>query len=598
VTTVGERNTGGSAGTPAAHVPAAAHAPSRRRRGRRVPKGDGPANAASEPAGQGVRPGRGPAALRRAPDVVRRVPGLLRRLPELVRRGPDGTRPIASVPHRTRAAVRRGAAALRTHARANPLFTVVLAVAVLLRAVTMLGYRPIMWFNDSYEYVAAALRLEPYVIRPDGYSFFLLLLEPLHSFALVAGLQHLMGLAIAVMIYAVLRRKFRLPKWGATLAAVPVLFDAYQIQLEHLVLSDVLFTFLMVTALTLLLWHDSPSWRVTALVGLLLSMATLTRTVGLPVLLVAIGYLVIRRVGWRPLTAALLACAIPLLAYSTWFYSWHGKFNTTNSSGIFLYSRTMDFADCGRFKPPVEEIPLCTEVPPAERPMATQFYIWSERSPLHRLPGKTFDETKNQLASDLAKRAIVAQPGDYAQTIAKDFFRVFEWRRTTFPDKLTYSMYEFGTKEKGLPNWVSVKGGTAASDARLYERGRASTDIAEPFAAVIRGYQDVFYMRGSMLGAILLIGLAGMIPLWRRLGGVAMLPWITAVGLLLAPAATAEFDYRYVIPTVPLACLAAAITFSTIPRSKIAGWFRRRTSKGVSEEAPAKEEPAPALVGN
>lgn len=561
VTSVGERNAGRSA----------------------VVATSGTSGTATLPAPRGHR---GPAFLLRAPQT-------------LLRRAPGASRRAWSAATRRLAA---GAAALRAHARANPLFTTALVIAALPRALAMLGYRPIMWFNDSYEYVAAALRLEPYVIRPDGYSFFLLVLEPFHSFALVGGLQHLMGLSIAVMIYALLRRTFALPKWGATLATVPVLFDAYQIQLEHLVLSDVPFTFLMVTAITLLLWHDTPSWRVAALVGLLLSYATLTRTVGLPVLLVAIGYLAIRRVGWRVFTSAVVACAIPLLAYCTWFYSWHGKFSTTNSSGIFLYSRTMDFADCQIFKPPVEEIPLCTEVPPEERPAATQFYIWSERSPLHRLPGKTFDETKNELAGDLAKRAILAQPSDYAWTIAKDFFRVFEWHRTPFPDELTYSMYEFGTEEKALPNWVSVKGGTAASDARLYERGRASTDIVEPFAGLIRGYQDHVYLRGTMLGVILLIGLAGMIPLWRRLGGVAMLPWITAVGLLLAPAATAEFDYRYVIPTVPLACIAAAITFSAVPRARLAAWFRRRrppVAEGERQAPPAvAEDPALTLVGS
>lgn len=508
--------------------------------------------------------------------------------------------PAAAGYRRARVAIAGAAAGARRLAGENRLFTAALAVAVLVRIIVMLGYRPIMWFNDSYEYIAAALRLEPYVIRPDGYSFFLMILQPFHSFALVAAVQHLMGLAVAVMVYAVVRRKFHLPKWGATLATVPLLFDAYQIQLEHLVLSDVLFTFLMVSALTLLLWHRRPSWQVAAAVGLLLSLTTLTRTVGLPVMLVALGYLFIRRVGWRVVGAAVVACAVPLVAYSTWFYSWHGTFGTTNSSGVFLYSRTMDFADCNIFKPPVEEIPLCTKVPPEERPAATQFYIWSKRSPLHRLPGKTFDETKNQLAGDLAKRAILAQPGDYAVTITKDFVRVFAWRRTTFPDKVTYSMYEFGTKEKALPGWVSVKGGTAASDARLYERGRASTDIAEPFAIIARGYQDVFYLRGTMLGVILLVGLVGMVPLWRRLGGAAMLPWITAVGLLLAPAATAEFDYRYVLPTVPLACISAAIAFSAVPRERLLRRFRRPPTAGTAapEQADSPKEPAPALVGN
>ena len=41
-----------------------------------------------------------------------------------------------------------------------------------------------------------------------------------------------------------------------------------------------------------------------------------------------------------------------------------------------------------------------------------------------------------------------------------------------------------------------------------------------------------------------------------------MLPWITAVVLLVFPIATADFDYRYLLPPLPFACLAAALAFA------------------------------------
>jgi len=41
-----------------------------------------------------------------------------------------------------------------------------------------------------------------------------------------------------------------------------------------------------------------------------------------------------------------------------------------------------------------------------------------------------------------------------------------------------------------------------------------------------------------------------------------MLPWITAVALLVTPIAVADFDYRYLIPALPFACVAAGLAFA------------------------------------
>jgi hypothetical protein len=489
------------------------------------------------------------------------------------------------------------------------LFVALLVVGLLLRVVTMVGYRPAMWFNDSFDYLHVAMSPYPHPVRPDGYSFFLLLLRPFHSFALVVGLQHLMGLAMAVMIYGLLRGRFGLPAWGATLAAAPVLLDAYQIQLEHLILSDVPFTFMVIAVVTALMWfggggqpsgdrvkraggrlkQPTPSWKVGAAVGLTLGLATLTRSVGLPVLLAVVIFLLFRRARWRVIIATVALCALPLAAYSAWFKTHYGAFAMTQSNGVFLYARVYKFADCDKIKPPTEQIPLCVQ--PANRLPFSQDGIWNRRSPMHRLPAARFTEMQNRLAGDFSKRAILAQPGDYLRVVAGDFVRAFKWNRTVFPDHDTYEQYEFRDKPSALPDWRMSQDKTADQEAAAYEQGRASTQITEPFAGIVRIYQDIFYLRGTILGGILLIGLAGMIPLWRRFGGAALLPWITAVGLLLAPAATAEFDYRYVLPATPLACLAAALAFTPEVRAWYANRFRRR---GGTRSAGGRQQPARA----
>lgn len=503
--------------------------------------------------------------------------------------GPDEP-PAEDAPGR-----RGGASGLRTVVPRHPTFAVIIATAALLRLIAMIGYQPAMFFNDSFDYLHVAMEPYPHPLRPDGYSFLLVGLKPFHSFALVALVQHLMGLAIGVMIYALLRRRFGLPGWGAALAAAPVLLDAYQIQLEELVLSDTMFTFLVMCAVTLLLWRDRPTWKIAAAVGLIVGLAWLTRSVGMPVLLGILAFMLIRRSGWRLMAVTLAACALPVVAYMGWYKVDSGKFAITESNGIFLYARTYKFADCHKMHDlPVKEYPLCTE--PANRLPNSQDGIWNARSPLNRYTGKRFSPENNRLGNDFAKRAILAQPVDYVRVVAHDFLRVFRWKRTVFPDEATYVQYEFRRTSGPLPDWRMDSDSTASGDANAYERGSARTQVVEPFAGVIRGYQDVFYLRGTMVGGILLLGLAGLVPLWRRFGGEAVLPWTLAVGLLLAPAATAEFDYRYVLPAVPLAALAAGMAFTPEVRARLAGLARRLRLPGVGAAAPPSPD-APADPG-
>jgi len=185
-------------------------------------------------------------------------------------------------------------------------FAIVAAVAVVVRIVVVLGYPPILWFNDSYDYLYDAVTHIPDEVRPNGYPFLLSLLLPLHSAYPLALLQAAMGVIIGVAIYALLRHR-GLPWWGAALPALPVLFDSYELHLEHMVTADPLFIFLVTVAVVVRGWNDRPSVLAIAIAGLLIGYATVVRSVGEPLLVVVLVSMLIRRVGWRRLVTLLVA---------------------------------------------------------------------------------------------------------------------------------------------------------------------------------------------------------------------------------------------------------------------------------------------------
>ena len=470
----------------------------------------------------------------------------------------------------------RGLAA-RTWA-GNRLFIIVLTPAVLLRIDAELGYQWQTWFNDSFEYVQNTVHFGLDPTRVSGYSIWLKFLQPFHTYALVTILQHLMGLAIAVMIYALARHRFRTPAWVATLAAVPVLYDGFQIELEHLIMADVPFLFLVMLAVTLLLWDPVPSLRRCALIGALLGVAEIMRSVGVPLLAVFAVYMIIRRISWRKVAAAIVVCLIPVVAYMAMFDLEHGQFAMGDATGVFLYARVMTFADCTKMNVPPNELWLCDTTPPAERPI-DQAYVWDPRTPLDRFPPSKFSPVPNQLAKDFAIRAIEGQPLSYAHAVFDDTWRVFKWKRHIYPNAQTYDEYIFGYHSQPIPTWDNAKLGRYSNYAADYVHGDPLTQVVEPFANVIRGYQRYVWVPGTVYGLILLAGLGGMLLAWRRVGGEALLPWTISFALIVIPAATATFDYRYVLPAVPFACLAAAIAVSPGPAG---GELARRLATGLA----------------
>ncbi|MFF4987688.1 hypothetical protein ACFY19_10895 [Streptosporangium saharense] len=452
------------------------------------------------------------------------------------------------------------------------LFLTVLLVAVALRVLTVMGYPPVVWFEDSFDYVGVAERPQPYAVRPSGYPLLLWLLRPLHSFAAVAILQHLMGLATGVTVYALVRRRAPGARAGwAVLAAAPVLLDAYQIFFEHTVLSDVPFTFLVVTAVAVVLWSPGITPGRAATAGLLLAVATLTRSIGLVLLPLLAAYLLLTRLhstpptttrlppthpgtgrfpsvrlladrllgthagaqtpathlrpapatrpGARPLFTTLLAVTaavgIPLGGYAVWYGTWHGTPALNGGSGVWLWARTMPFADCRRIRPPEEEAVLCPPQPVGSRP-ASPYFIWSDWSPLRRVPGHPvgtradlFQPGIDGLAGSLARRAITAQPLDYLRLVGTDLRRTLNWRRGPVPGAtpVVYNRYVFPNAEGPLPDEVRIPGGSIGEDLLSYGRERPTTRVVEPAAGVMRAYQSFGFLPGPLFGALSAVAL-------------------------------------------------------------------------------------------
>jgi len=482
----------------------------------------------------------------------------------------------------------RWRAALTGLVRRHWIFAGALAAAVLPRLVAVIGFQPAVLFRmDTYDYLWGAVYVSPNVVNPSGYSLFLWLLRPFHSIVLVVVLQHLLGLGIATMVYALVRR-YGVPNWGATLAAAPVLFDPSQILVEQFVMADLLAIALMVGAFAILLLHSPPSmWRVVT-AGLMTGASVTIRPTTLPLVLLVPLFLLLRRLGWRKAGASLLAGAIPVAGYLAWFAAAHGSANLTNSNGMFLWSRTLTFANCAVIRPPADLQALCPEAQPGRlaqpgrpaqpgglaqldpsRRLLPKDYLWNHRAwqwrnePSGFVPDTAaFTQANNSRALRFAIMAIKAQPFSYIGVVAtesaKPFFTASNLRFPTFQPRST-----------GQPvvnqryAVASIRAYTGNDQGVAGDLGyRFGTRLQSPYASLMEDYQRIVFLPGPVFALIMLTGLAGII-LPRRRTAVAALLWASAAILVVLPIAEHEYTYRYALPAVPLACIAAAIALRT-----------------------------------
>ncbi len=472
------------------------------------------------------------------------------------------------------------------------LIATAVTVSLIPRILAALAFRPAQFTPDSFSYMAEGVHPGLPQWHPAGYPFFLWLLVPFHSLLLVTTVQHVLGIATAVLIYAVLRR-WDLPAWGATLAACPVLFDTRQVVLESSILPDVLYGLLITAAVAVLLTRRALTPARCAAAGLLMFAVAVVRGNGAPEMVAVLAVLVIQRAGWRAVTAAAAGFALPLLAYMGTFAIRYGNFALTNSDGMFLWSRTMSFANCKVIRPPADLRPLCPDrqpVPPHPAPAwsmpallsarAPATYLWAPGVWWRRAAHPGFNSANNTLALRFAVTAIRDQPASYVRTVASGVMLTF----LATDRSLSVRALHFTP----VPDVVRLDG---SQRRHLREYGHVSSDTypVQPWAYFVYLYQEPVYFPGIVFGFVLLAGLAGALRNWRRRGGPAALPWAVAALGVLVPVAVHEYHYRYTITIVPVACLAAGLAFARRQRPA-----RQDTAPGpVPTLASAVPAPAP-----
>lgn len=478
-------------------------------------------------------------------------------------------------------------------------FLVVLVLAMLLRAAAWYAVSPGWWIlGDTIGYIFDAVHLRPDLWRPSGYS--LLVLRPLlraHDLSLVTAVQHLMGLLVAVAVYATMLR-LSIPSWGALLATLPPLFDGYVVGTEQMLASEALFGALVAGAVVTILWRaDGPGWFEVLLAGLLLGLSAITRITGLPLVAVLLVALLLRGTHLLRVLALCVAFAVPVAAYSYWFHHWYGRVNLTASSGIFMYGRASNFVDCGRVSFPDERLrDLCPTEPVGQR--NEYFYMFDANSPLSRLHLNMVDS--NEMAGRFAAAVISAQPADYVRQALQGTLTSFRPQQDFGPDDVRFAVRE------PLPGFASYVGAE-------YQAGRDPGPRYRPYlVGWLARYQSVAFVPGTVCALVLALAVVAFAldrnPKRRRLRSALVLTAGTAAVLLIVPAVTAIPAPRYRVPALPELSLAAALgcrilldrwrTRPRLPVSDVSSWAggRQRPETGraaVGAQIPPRGTGAP-----
>lgn len=451
---------------------------------------------------------------------------------------------------------------------------ILVAGGLVLRVAIWFAYDPTpLFFNDSLAFVNMANgALFADATHTVGYSLFLDALHALsETIAAVVSAQHLLGIATGLLVFAAFNR-IDAPGWVALVAAGAVLLSLDQVMLEHSLLSEAPFAFVLAIVLYAAVRAlDEPralagpvtsrmAWVAGA--ALALGFAAWLRPVALPLiplLAVWVGFAVPG--PWRPRLAhaaiALAASVLVILGYAVLEDSKTGEFGFGRASGWTMYSRVAPFADCSQFNPPAETEALCEDTPADDR-YGPDFYGQHPDSPARRLFGGP--PYGDHHLREFARSALLAQPLDYLGDVAADSIRYFVPSAGERP--YGGGGYEVIDIDRGAPAPLVAELATGLGSYYSDADVRVGGLVAE-----LATLQDVLRIQPWLMALVIALGIAGVVLARGRTRAALVLAFGASLALMLIPPATAIWSARYAVPvTGPLAGCAAAGAWLVVAR--------------------------------
>jgi hypothetical protein len=407
---------------------------------------------------------------------------------------------------------------------------------------------------------------------PLGYKGVLRAILAVANFNAVAAAQHLLGLAMAVLLYVLLLRR-GCPRWLAALAMAPLLLDAYQIQIEQTLMPDTWFEALILAGLAILLWRPAPGWRTAAAGGLVLGTSAIFAQVGEALLPAAVIYLLAAGGGWRrALRHAATVCvafALPILAYCTVSYLAAGDFFLSHTGVTSVYGRMAAAADCATLRLPHTERAMCPTR--YQQALGPDFLEFGERSPVRPYYDGLARDNVNSLITDFNHRVLGQQPLRVLHSYLRDVVRPFALTRDGSPGVTAISRWQFQTSYPYFKPHASRQ--VVGSSVDRFGGGRPA--VWAPGAAFLRGYQlHGGYTPGPLFALCVLAGLIGSASLLRGRAGRAVREPALACLLMFASGAAVllvsdvfEFSWRYLLPALVTLVPAGALGIAVVMRA-------------------------------